>query len=173
MANGVTRSGHPVTPLVPWLAFRLAANHDSSHVVDELIARTNWQRMNYTREEVALGVSWMPLDGVRFYAEAGHAYSYGNSKEQDKWRVQWGAEWESPPLFWGDVGRLYAAVDMVSFEENNWQTSVTVQAGACLRWDQVGRAVHLGFQAYDGRNHFGEFFHYRERYIGFGIWMDV
>lgn len=155
------------------LAFRLSVNHDSSHVVDELIARTSWERINYTREEFALGVSWQPLDGVRLYAEAGIPYSYGNSQVQDRWRVQWGAEWESPPLFWGDIGRLYAAVDMVSFEENAWQTSATVQAGACLRWDSIGRAIHAGVQYYDGRNHFGEFFRYRERYVGIGAWLDL
>lgn len=156
-----------------WLAFRFSANHDSSHLGDELIENTRRERITYTREELAVGVSWQPRDELRLYGELGWAYSQGNSELQRPWRVQTGLEYESPPLLLGELGRLYAALDLVFFEENKWRPSMTAQAGLCLHVESIGRECRLGFQAYSGRCHLGEFFQYDERYIAIGVWLDL
>lgn len=165
------------------LAFRLSMNHDSSHLGDEyqendeedaLETPTNERRkrINYTREELALGVSWSPVDRLTLYGEVGWAYHRGNNQLLDRARLQAGIEYETPPILWGD-GSLYAAIDVSVWQENSWEPSVTAQTGVKWRIDALNRYYRLGVQYYDGRSQIGEFFQDRERYIGFGFWFDL
>jgi len=155
------------------LAFKFAANHDSSHLGDEMMENGVRERLNYTREEFALGVAYTPFEGLRLYAEAGFAYHLGNYDLMDRWRLQAGIEYESPPLFFGGLAGLYAAVDNVVWEENGWRSSTTVQAG--IRWyiEAIGREYRIGVQFYNGRSHMGEYFQSDDRYIAFGFWFDL
>lgn len=154
------------------LALRLALNHDSSHIGDEYIEETGRERINYTREELALGVSVEPFDFLRLYAEAALAYHMGNKDDlQERGRVQVGFELETPePVLWG--GHLFAAVDAVFWEENGWEPSVTVMSGLVWHLDTIGRETRVGLQYYDGRSLFGELFRDRERWIALGFWFD-
>lgn len=155
------------------LAFRLSANHDSSHLGDEYMEdNPERERINYTREELALGISWEPLERLRLYAELGWAYHRGNNRLLKRGRVQAGAEYETAPILWRD-GSLYLAIDAVAWEENGWEPSITVQAGAKWRVDALDREFRIGVQYYDGRSLIGEFYRDRERYLATGIWFDL
>ena len=62
-----TASAHP-------LALKFAVLHQSSHLGDEYVIRTGRMRLNYTREEVALGATWRLARGWHAYGETGAAY---------------------------------------------------------------------------------------------------
>lgn len=152
------------------VAFRLSANHDSAHLGDEYVESTGRERIGYTREEFALGVSWMPYERLRLYGEVGLAYSY-DSEFMKRGRIQTGIEYETEPIFLN--ASLYAAVDAVFWEENGWEPSVTVQTGLKWRSETLDRDLRLGLQYYDGRSLMGEFFLERERSITLGLWFDL
>ena len=147
-------------------AFELAVNHISSHVGDEYAERTGRRRIGYTREEVALGVSWRPdwrrWQRWRAYGEAAWAHVTRNDELQDPGRVEAGVEYEAP----GAVGRsgrwgAYAAVDVNLWEERDWEPSVGVVAG--FRATSDDRIWRLGALFYDGQIPIGEFFQVEEQ----------
>ncbi len=74
------------------LQFKIAALHDSSHVGDEYIETTGKKRINYTREELAFGISLYPLPFLRSYFEIGKIEAKGMD-EQKPTRLQAGAEY--------------------------------------------------------------------------------
>lgn len=155
------------------LALRLAMNHDSSHIGDEYQENNEErERINYTREELALGISWSPVERLRLYGEVGWAYHRGNNQLLDRARLQAGIEYETAPILWGD-GALYVGLDAVLWQEDGWEPSVTVQTGVKWHIEALERDYRLGLQFYDGRSQIGEFFQDRERYLAFGFWFDL
>jgi hypothetical protein len=151
------------------LAFRLGFLHNSSHVGDEYAERTERERISYAREEGVLGVSWCFKEKWRAYAQAGYAHVRG----KDDLRVQSGLEYVSPQSFWHDRLGWYAAADVSSHEENDWDMNTTLQAGLILPVAQLSRNYRLGMEYYSGRSHFGEFFQDNEEYLAVGIWFDI
>ena len=131
-------------------AFKLAVQHVSSHVGDEYAERTGRERINYTREEVALGASWRFSPRWRAYGEAAVAYIRRND-EQEPWRVQTGIEYESRPTLWGGRFAWYGAADLSSWEERGWRLDNALQGGILTRTN--GRTYRLGLGWTDGRPH--------------------
>lgn len=166
------------------LALRLAMNHDSSHLGDEYqegdvddlapdeLPTVRRRRINYTREELALGVSWTPVERLRLYGEVGWAYHRGNNRLLERGRLQAGVEWETRPVLWGD-GAWYVALDAQLWEEDGWRPSFTAQTGVKWRIEALDRDYRLGLQYYQGRSQIGELFQERERYLAFGFWFDL
>lgn len=155
----------------PGLALKAAVNHISSHVGDEYAERTGRRRLGYTREEVALGVSWRPAARWRTYAEGAWGYEL-RQDVQKAGRVEAGLEYEAPGTV-GGTGRwgTYAAVDVNAWEERDWQPSVAVEAGvAAPAGDRRWRA---GLAYYDGQVPIGEFFQVDETYLLAGLWLDL
>jgi hypothetical protein len=152
------------------LALKLALQHVSGHVGDEWAEETGRQRIGYTREEVAIGAA-RRVRALRLYGEAGYAFKQLNDDLQRPWRVQLGAEHESPQAFAG--GRLgwYAAADFQSFEERDWRLDLSLEAGLLAR--SGGRRWRLGLRWVDGRPPLGEFFQQSEQWLAFGLWMDL
>ena len=155
----------------PGLAFKLGVLHVSSHLGDEYIERTGRTRLGYTRQEIAVGVSWFPSDRWRVYAEGGRAFSMGNQQLQEPWRRQLGAEYESAPKLWRGRASWYAAVDVQAYQERGWRNDVSLQSGLVVH--SAGRAWRIGVSWYDGRPPIGEFFQYNERYVTAGLWIDI
>ena len=155
------------------LALRLGVFHDSSHVGDELAERTGRQRINYTRQEFLLGVSYRFAPEWRTYAEYGSAFDLRNPELMKRRRVQGGIEYESSRRFWRRRLGWYAATDLSLFEEDSWQVNTTVQAGVVLPRAELGRIFRVGLEYYEGRSQLGEFFQSREEYVGFGFWFDL
>lgn len=155
----------------PRVAFKLAVHHISSHVGDEYAERTGRQRINYTREETQLAVSWRPDERWRLYGEVARAHELRNESLQQPGRLQAGVEHVSPARYWR--GRLgwYAAANLTAWEERDWEVDTTVQAG--LRLENEPREWRLGLEYHDGRSWIGEFFQDDERYLSFGLWLDL
>jgi hypothetical protein len=154
------------------LAAKLATQHDSSHVGDEYAERTGRERINYTRAEVAFGLSLAFFSHWRVYGEAAYAYDMRNVQLQAPWRVEGGLEFEDAHRFW--KGRLgyYAAIDVTAYEESDWERDITVQAGLVLPVTGLVRTYRLGVEYRDGRSIIGEFFQDEETHWALGLWVD-
>lgn len=144
----------------PRFSSRLFALHTSAHLGDEYIERTGHPRINYTREELGVALSWHP-NAWRTYAEAAWAFDLRNDELQAPWRGQLGVEYQRPGTLWG--GRLgwYAALDVNAYEERDWRGDTAAALGLML----PGTASTLRLDLYyeDGRPLTGEFFHHTEQ----------
>ena len=154
------------------LAAKLATQHDSSHVGDEYAERTGRERINYTRAEVVFGLSRAFLAQWRVYGEAGYAYDRRNVELQEPWRLEGGIELEDAHRFW--KGRLgyYAAIDVTAYQESDWHSDVTIQAGLVLPVSGLVRTYRFGLEYRDGRSIIGEFFQDKETSWALGLWVD-
>lgn len=155
------------------LAAKLAMQHDSSHVGDEYMEKTGRNRINYTREEWALGLGYRFMDNWRVYAEGAYGFDLRNSDLQEPWRVQAGLEWEADNLFLSGCGGYYVAVNVDAAEELDWEEDITAQAGLVISARRFYRQFRVGLIYRDGRGLIGEFFQDREEWWGIGLWLDM
>jgi hypothetical protein len=151
----------------PW-AVKIALLHTSAHLGDEYIARTGRTRINYIREEVAVGVSWAFLPRWRAYGDVGGAY-VARVDEQEPWRLQTGLEFESARRFGGRAS-WYVASDFASWQERDWRVDSTIQAGIVTRTN--GRSHRLLLEYFNGRPQVAQFFQSTESSLAFGIRFD-
>lgn len=154
----------------PRLVGRFGVVHTSSHMGDEYVIREEiTERLNSRKEELALGVSWMIRERLRTYAEGGYGLNLGPLNEP--LRLQSGLEWEGVPR-WGGW-RFYAATDVATWEEDDWDVSVAIQSGLVLPLPQKTRWYRLGIEFYDGRSRLDSFQQFHERYVVVGLWLDL
>ena len=157
-------------PAAGW-AVKVAVLHTSSHVGDEYAERTGRRRIGYTREELVVGVSRSLGERWRAQVEAGWAYDLRNEELQEAERLRLAVEYLAPETLWH--GRLgwYAAVDASAFAERDWQLDWALDVGLLLSpWPRRWR---LGLEVYDGRTPLGEFFQTDQRFVSFGLWLDL
>lgn len=157
--------------LNPAWAWRFGMKHISSHVGDELMERTGRTRIGYTRQELRAGVAWSPMTHHTFYFDAGHGHDLRNKELQKPWRAQVGAEYENPQMLWQGQAGWYGAINVSSYEENDWDLNTSVQLGLLSRREE--RTWRLGLEFYHGRAQLGEFFQDHEQYLGLGLWIDI
>jgi hypothetical protein len=153
------------------LSYKLDVNHTSSHLGDEYIQNTGRKRIDYTREEIALGLSKEFLSHYRVYGETGWGFQPGNAEGEKPGRFEAGFELEYPNVFWDNVLGLYAAVDLQSWQERDWKPDASFQTGLYLPVRE--RTYRVGIQLYRGRSTMGEFFLSTESQIALGIWIDI
>ena len=152
------------------LAFKVALLHLSAHLGDEYQDRTGIQRINYTREELALGTAWRFRPRWRAYGELGLAYRM-RSDGQDRWRWESGVEYEARPTPFGGRMAWYGAVDFSAFQERDWRLDTALQGGLVTR--SGGHTYRVFAQWYDGRVTLGEFFRYSEASFSVGLKIDL
>ena len=152
------------------LGFKAALLHQSAHLGDEYAERTNSRRMNYTREELALGCTWRFQPRWRTYAEIGVAYLM-RSDVQEPWRWQAGIEYEARPAVFGGRMSWYGAVDLSALEEREWRLDTALQGGLVTR--SSGRAYRIFAEWYDGRVKLGHFSQYSEASFSIGFKVDL
>lgn len=149
---------------------RFGLGHDSAHVGDELIEETGRTRIDYTREELRLGAS-LDLSPVwRSYAEFGWAFKLRNPGLMEKGRLQLGLEYDSAPSQ-RDTFEPFLAMDVSSFQEDDWEPNLGLQLG-WVRRSSGGGVLRTGLEVVSGRSPMGEFFQDRETYLALGIWVD-
>ncbi|MCP4201714.1 MAG: DUF1207 domain-containing protein [bacterium] len=153
-------------------AYKTGMLHTSAHIGDEWIQRTGRERVNYTREEALGAVSWQFAPRWRTYLETGWGYELrAKDGSMEPLRTQAGFEFESPRTRWKMLSGWYAATDISSWEERDWRTDVSIQAGVKVVSD--GRTWRLGIQYYDGRVPLGEFFKETESAFTIGLWAEL
>lgn len=152
-------------------AWHFGTRHYSSHVGDEYIERTGRTRIGYTREEWRAGFAWNLNEQTIFYSDIAYAYSLRNKVLQDHGRVQMGLQYEKPGVFMdGKVG-WYSALDISTYEENEWGRNISFQIGFDL--PTLDRRWRFGLEYYDGRSQYGEFFQNKDEYVSIGMWIDL
>lgn len=153
-------------------AMKLGMQHDSSHLGDEYIERVGRTRTDYTREEFVLGLSRKFHRNLQAYGEGAYGY-LDNIPAQAPWRLQGGIQYEDDDLFFN--GRLgwYSAVNVTSYEENDWDANVAIQAGLVAPFRQRASSLRLGAAYYNGRSVIGEFFRSDEEFVSLGVWLDL
>lgn len=152
------------------VAYRIALHHNSAHVGDEYAERTGRERIDYTREELRVGLAAGLDTRWTGYAEVAWGYTLRNGELQKPGRVQAGLQYSHPQELFGRFG-AYGALDMNAFEENDWDADISLQAGVFVPAGQ--RLWRAGLELYDGRSTLGEFFFRDERRLLLGIWLDV
>jgi hypothetical protein len=155
------------------LAAQLGFKHDSSHVGDEYAERTGRERIDYTRQEYALGLSLSRFEHWRAYFEGGYAFDRGTERLQERKRLQAGLEFERPDCLLGGRAGVYAAADVTSYEELDWQKDWTVQTGLVLSRRGSLPKWRLGLEYRNGRSVIGEFFQRKEKWISLGLSIDL
>jgi hypothetical protein len=157
-----TASGGP-------FAFKIGIAHSSGHIGDEYEQRTGAARVNYTRQEVAFGVSRRVARAWRMYGETGIAYVSGGA-DQKPFRLQTGVEYESRPRLLGNTFSWYGAGDFSLWQERGGRLDTSIQGGIVTRSD--GRAYRLGMAFGDGRPPVTEFYRFSEACMTLGFWID-
>lgn len=156
--------------VAPDVSLQLGAKHISSHVGDEYAERTGRRRIGYTREELVAGAFWTFAPRWGTYAEAGWNYEPREDIGQRPGRLQLGLEHEAPGSLRG--GRLgwYAALDLSSLEEKDWQLDPTLQIGLLIPAGDRRWRAGLGY--HDGTVPLGELYRIDEPYVVLGLWLD-
>jgi Protein of unknown function (DUF1207) len=150
-------------------SYKIGLLHTSSHVGDEYMERTGRTRIDYTREELALGARFRAAPEWNAYAELGIAYKE-LTEEQARWRWQGGVEWESSRTLLRGHFVWYAAFDLALWQERDWRPDVALQGGLAARGG--GRTWRFGVEYSNGRVPLGEFFMDTEARVTLGIWVD-
>lgn len=152
------------------VVWKLGILHTSSHLGDEWIKRTGRERINYTRQEALVGMSWRFAPRWRTYSEAGWGYDL-SSDEMEPGRLQAGLDYRAPGRFWGGIGGWYAALDLSSWGERDGRLDTGFQGGLII--SGAGNTWRLGIQYWDGRVPVGEFFQDTESNFTLGLWSEL
>lgn len=153
----------------PNVGFRVGSQHNSSHIGDEYSERTGRERIHYTREEAVVGFIWRFQPRVTFYSELGWGNGLAGSMT---FRIESGVQWVSDRKYWKGRASRFAAIDVRAYEETDWSSRMTVQAGY---WIPVGdrSSVHrVAFEYGTGRSVMGQFLWERETYFSIGWYYD-
>jgi len=157
----------------PDLVLRVGMAHDSSHLGDEYIENTGATRIEYTRQEYLGGMRYSPWTSLWTYAEYGWAYDMANEDLMEPGRVEFGFELQPEPTLWNHSLAPFAALDVGAYEEDDWEENLTVQVGLVRPGAGRGGTWRLGLEYYDGRSVIGELFQDRERFLAWGVWLDL
>jgi hypothetical protein len=160
------RFGFPIIWRRDQFAFKLHPWHMTSHLGDEFIERTGRKRVNYSRNELTIGVSCDLDTECRVYGEVGYAIWRGDVN--DYVRVMAGFETMGRHLGadWPDV---FAAVNVTSFQEQDWGLQVNVEAGVWLRPQNSPRGVRLSLGYFRGPSALTQFLEENEEHWNFGV----
>lgn len=151
----------------PWAA-KFSYRHLSSHLGDEFIERTGRERIRYTREDVTLALAWTSEPGWTIYGELGSA-THLSAGADGRGYAQAGWQWHRPnPTIWNRFG-WSTAIDLQSFEGDDWEPNLTAEAMLILP-DRQGRdRLRAGFVFHHGRVPVGELHRFRESSLSFRI----
>jgi hypothetical protein len=149
-----------------WSAmFRLF--HQSSHLGDEFLLRTQTERINFSYESVDLKLSYEVGDVLRLYGGGGYLFDQ-EPADIEPWSVQYGVElispWPSRDAGW----RPIAAADLQQREENDWSVDLSVRAGIQIDGVLASRSLQLLLEYFKGRSPNGQFYKERIEYLGLG-----
>lgn len=151
------------------VSYKLGYYHVSSHLGDELIARTGVNtRINYVRDAIIAGVSYQATPALRVYGET--AYAFFTAGGAEPWEFQLGAEWARPGPT-GIAGTPFLATNAHLREETDFGGDWTLQTGWLWRGN-TGSTMRLGVHYMNGKSTQYQFFNRNEEQIGFGIWYD-
>lgn len=155
--------------ITPELGFRFGSQHNSSHIGDEYSERVGRDRIRYTREEAVIGVAWTFRPKTTFYSELG----WGNGiRGSMTFRLETGVQFVSEQRYWKNRASHFAAVDFRTYEETDWSSRLTIQAGFWIPVSERGAVHRLAVEYGTGRSVMGQFLWEYETYFAIGWYYD-
>ena len=164
------RFGIPLTYGEGCWQWKFSYYHLSSHLGDEKALREGilGSRINFSRDVLLSGVSFVPRPAWRWYAEVGWAfYSDGGS---DPWEFQFGLDYAQPGPT-GQRGTPFAAINGHLRQEVDFGGNLAAQAGWLWR-GETGHVMRTGLHYFNGKSSQFEFFNEFEQQLGVGLWYD-
>ncbi len=150
-------------------ATKLAYYHMSSHVGDEfLLSHPGFNRLNWSRDTLVVGRSYMLTEWLRIYGEVGWAF-YTDVTEP--WEFQFGVEY-APFCPTGPRGAPFFAANAHLRQELDFGGNLTVQTGWAWRSRFQGSLLRIGFEYYNGKSSQYSFYNMFEEQFTIGVWYD-
>lgn len=142
--------------------------HQSSHLGDEFLLRTQLERINLSYEGADLRFSYELPYGVRAYGGGGGIF-HKHPSTIKPWSVQYGLEFRSPWRIDFAAMRPILAVDFKNHEQNNWNADVSARAGFQFDNHQAfGRRLQFLIEYFNGNSPTGQFYKEKAEYLGIG-----
>lgn len=145
--------------------------HQSSHLGDEFLLRrinSTFERINLSYEGADLRLSYEFPYGVRIYGGGGGLF-HKEPSSLEVWMAQYGVEFRSPwRLNFAPIRPIIAA-DLKNFQENNWNTDVSIRGG--IEFDNLqvlNRKLQILVEYFNGNSPSGQFLRNNVEYIGVG-----
>ena len=179
-----------------WLVFRFSKHHICTHRGDEF----TWGGVKspidfdpnimtlYVRDDFYLSSAFRPLyflknkqwdilqvyaDYIFFYPGVDFMGRRQNKPDAHAYNAfQMGAELEYyfPKQLFGGV---YAAYNVSAYKTNSYSPNYSFVAGYIFPQDLYKKRLRVGFQYYDGRSLFNEFYNHKEKFMAFSVAMDL
>lgn len=171
------RFGVPLTARRgPW-HFKLAYEHVSSHLQDDLIrTRPATPLDEFVRDEAVFGVGRWVGERLRVYGQVGYAFDMDYPvpvvPDDFRWRFDAGFEWYCPqPTGWR--GTPFVALNIDSRGDSDFDPGVTAQAGWLWRNPYQRLAnLRLFVEYTNSQSPYGQFFRDKEDFYGVGLSCD-
>ena len=159
--------GLPLTIRYDDFTAMLRVFHQSSHLGDEFLLRTQTNRVNLSYEQVDLLLSYEIRDVLRLYGGGGYLFDQDPSNIEP-WSVQYGLELTSPWPAREARWRPIAAVNVQQRQENGWSADVSARAGIEIDGVLATRKVQFLLEYFNGHSPNGQFFKDKVEYFGIG-----
>jgi hypothetical protein len=164
------RFGFPLVWREGRVAYKIHPWHMTSHLGDEFIERTGRLRHVYARNEICVGASLDLNEEWRTYAEGGYAFTMGEVNEP--WRFMAGIETIGRHLG-PDWPATFAALNLTSFEEQDWGVQFNLEAGFWITGTDTNRGIRLTLGYFRGPSPLTQFFEDNEHYWSFGFSLPL
>ncbi len=146
----------------------LQFSHTSSHIGDELLIKNRSlikERINLSYEQFRWLSGYKIMDYRPF---AGVAYLVHKDPSSVKpFSFEYGADYLSPKKYFDDMARFFSGVHVYHWQETNYTPSFSAAIGLQLEnqlWDS--RKLRLLIEYSNGHSREGQFYKYKQQYIG-------
>jgi hypothetical protein len=135
--------------------------------------KTGRRRINYTRDDLRIGVGYNFNKSTLVYVEPSYAVHLGNPDRQEKWAIEGGIQYQGPYNIWKGSTGLYSGLHISSYQESGWNPSFCGQLGLKIKRDPRMTKLRVGFEGYVGRAVLGEYaLDFDDAYLTFGLFID-
>ncbi|MDD5301954.1 MAG: DUF1207 domain-containing protein [Elusimicrobia bacterium] len=143
--------------------------HESSHLGDDYIRRTNDQGFRYSVDGVRATFSAEPLTWARVYC--GMTYLLHTIPDPARKAAQAGVELTSRPVGGSKRYplRLFASSDLQFKEATDYRANSRSMAGVIVGYDGVPRSMRAFVGRFEGYSPFGQLYRRRERFTDIGV----
>ncbi|NNJ26321.1 DUF1207 domain-containing protein [Alienimonas chondri] len=163
------RAGVPLSYRSGPTAVSFGYDHISTHIGDEFMVRNpGFQRVNYSRDALLLGLRHALSDDLTVYGEVGYAFARDGGA--DPWVFQLGTEFYRELSV--STGGPVAAANVQMREECNYGGRFTSLAGWQWREPESGRLLRVAAQYEAGKTPYYELFEEDASSLGFGLFYD-